>query len=644
MRKKRHDFKLQTHIYRSFLVNSLVAILFISIISTIVYAGALFVSKRLIVGVFLDESIEMIETRTIKEKEVMEAKLKEVERLLIASQAYERAFFESLPSLPVPETDIFAYHDNGVFYKPKDNGGASLYYSSDTVIDDAALKKAYYSETFDIRYKSIVDSNPFIGQMYINTYDNMNRLYPYMQDAPGQYGPIVKMMNHDFYRLADKAHNPSGGPVWTKAYLDPAGMGWVVSCIVPIYNDGFLEGVTGVDITVRLLIDHFMNIEDEVLNGILVTDDTGDIIAMNEDIQNLFDLEELTVHEYTTTIEKTIYKPEAYAAENLPEPFKSMIAQELSLTSFEVDGKKYHIERRKMNTTGWELLVVIDEAMVTKKIDNINAATWKILRYEMLIIVVLIIGYIIMFRRKAKSVSKYISEPIEKLSMAVNQFGKTSVVGKLEGSSQIHEINALYERFEEMLNELNKRTAELIEKETEKQVQQRLTQKYKKKANEDALTGLNNRSRVDDRLNDALNKSMTEGSVLSLILIDIDDFKKINDNFGHLIGDQVLADFARILKATIGAEDIAGRWGGEEFLVICPGKTAPEALGLADGLRMAVQDHDFDLGRKVTASFGVAQYKEGDDRRALFERVDMAMYQAKGLSKNVVVNGEEGRS
>jgi len=638
--------KLQTHIYRNFLLNAIVALVVLVTTSAAIYIGALIMAEGLIEEALVHDAIHNIEDRIVSEKEIMEAKLSEVERTMIAYQADHSLFFEGLKSRPIPTTDLFDYHANGVFYKPKDNGGASLYYSSDTQIGNDELKKAYYTEAFDRKFKSTVSNNPLIGQIYINTHDNMNRLYPYMPDAPGQYGPTLYMKDYDFYSLADHTNNPTGKPAWTKAYLDPAGMGWMVSCIVPIYNDGFLEGVTGADITIDLLINHFMKLDMDSVGGILVTDHNGGIIAMNQDIQSLFQVQELTTHEYTDTISETIYKPDNYFVDQLSvngkQPFVSMIEHGNRMETFNVNNETYHILKSQLSTTGWELFVIAEEESILNEIQGVSEIIWRMMFFELLIIVVLIFIYVFWFKRRAKVISKNISGPIENLSLAVNMVGKQELVLDRESTSNIIEINELHVRFGKMLEELNERTRALIQKETEKKVQEQLAQKYKLEANIDALTGLYNRRRIDDVLNEELKRSHDNDFSLSLVLIDIDNFKLINDQFGHLIGDKVLSDFSTILKTSVNTTDVVGRWGGEEFLVICPYSTGSEAAVLAEKLRVLISNYDFELGKQVTASFGVAQYRENEDRREFFERVDIAMYRAKSLSKNIVVNSEEG--
>ena len=121
---------------------------------------------------------------------------------------------------------------------------------------------------------------------------------------------------------------------------------------------------------------------------------------------------------------------------------------------------------------------------------------------------------------------------------------------------------------------------------------------------------------------------------------DIDDFKRINDRYGHDAGDDVLREFAAVLRLTLRESDLAGRWGGEEFVMLLSGTDAGGGSHLAERVRAALLERSFH-GRDgavfgVTASFGVAQLQPGEGERQLFARADRALYEAKKLGKNRV--------
>lgn len=158
----------------------------------------------------------------------------------------------------------------------------------------------------------------------------------------------------------------------------------------------------------------------------------------------------------------------------------------------------------------------------------------------------------------------------------------------------------------------------------------------------DALTGLNNRLKLDEILKLECQRVDRFGHPLSIIIIDLDYFKSVNDTYGHLTGDQVLIELAEVIQGSCRDTDFAGRWGGEEFLIICPETDTTGAMALAEKVRSAIEKFKFSVVGKKTASFGVAcrTNKEKIDR--MLSRADIALYSAKENGRNrVVISGEE---
>lgn len=152
----------------------------------------------------------------------------------------------------------------------------------------------------------------------------------------------------------------------------------------------------------------------------------------------------------------------------------------------------------------------------------------------------------------------------------------------------------------------------------------------------DTLTGLYNRAHLNSRFEPEIERAVRYGRPFSVLMVDMDHFKTINDLFGHLVGDKVLTDFAVIARETVRTLDCLGRWGGEEFLVICPETDGEQARQLAERLRNAVRNHSFATGRTETISIGVASHEAGDDMNSLLRRADAALYQAKDKGRDSV--------
>lgn len=160
----------------------------------------------------------------------------------------------------------------------------------------------------------------------------------------------------------------------------------------------------------------------------------------------------------------------------------------------------------------------------------------------------------------------------------------------------------------------------------------------KKLARQDQLTGLNNRRAVIEALTENSAIAARYHRPVSLIFFDLDDFKLINDRFGHLEGDMVLQTVALILKENCRQSDIYGRWGGEEFLIILPESDLCQAFQSAEKIRQALATHNFGptIPYPITGSFGVAQLEPNESINSIIQRVDLALYKAKSAGKNCV--------
>lgn len=151
-------------------------------------------------------------------------------------------------------------------------------------------------------------------------------------------------------------------------------------------------------------------------------------------------------------------------------------------------------------------------------------------------------------------------------------------------------------------------------------------------ADTDYLTNLPNRRLIEKKLNENSNRDLE----FSVILFDVDHFKKVNDRFGHDIGDKVLKEFANLIQENIRDKDIVGRWGGEEFIIIANDLNAKQAVVFSDRLRKLIEEAAFSHQNKVTASFGVAEYRQKEKIKDVLKRADIALYMAKENGRNKV--------
>jgi diguanylate cyclase (GGDEF)-like protein len=243
------------------------------------------------------------------------------------------------------------------------------------------------------------------------------------------------------------------------------------------------------------------------------------------------------------------------------------------------------------------------------------------------------------------SVSLYMSSPVDTISkncsvkealefIKEKHYKRVVVVdeeGKMSGIITQKELISLsYSRWAMLIKEhheeLTQINASLLNK----------SKKYEVMASTDSLTGLYNRRKFSELYNSSYLTMEQRGNEMSLLILDIDYFKKINDTFGHAIGDGVLIQISHTLLKNLRNIDIICRWGGEEFVVLLPAVDVKHAMFLAEKLRKSVEMLEIDMVGRVTASFGITQVDGDDTVEAVVDRADKALYEAKASGRNCV--------
>jgi len=153
----------------------------------------------------------------------------------------------------------------------------------------------------------------------------------------------------------------------------------------------------------------------------------------------------------------------------------------------------------------------------------------------------------------------------------------------------------------------------------------------------DPLMQIPNRLSLDTNMKIRYDSYQRYKKIFSLIIIDIDYFKDVNDTYGHLVGDDILKCVSKIVQENIRATDIFGRWGGEEFMITLQSTDINHAEKLAEKIRVATERYEFNVPEQVTVSLGVTEYRSNEDKDSFTKRVDEALYEAKNSGRNRVV-------
>ncbi len=516
---KKLDKILSSH----FVKFSLIPILVVEVTLLIMYfsINAYISSKN--VKLLLNEAQTHTQALLLNEANFISDKLNEVSRLARILQAEHQTIFENPKGFAYPNgKPSFEKAENGVFYKTN-NVGASLYYSANTKIDKESLDKALFTEAMDINLKNIVDANPNIVASYFNSWDNMNRLYPFIDKVYEQYGSHIQMEDYNFYYLADLKHNPKKEPAWTGAYLDPAGNGWMLSCIVPIYKNDFLEGVTGLDITIDDFVKNILNRKLPYGANLFMVDETGMIIAMSEKIENLLGLKELKEHLYTDAILKTIEKPEKFNILTNASPFaahfKNLIENNKTMDSLKISNKEYLTLQQNVDETSWKLMILIDKDNIFKTINELKELSNKIGYIAIALLLVFYVIFFYLLLKKIRGFSKTITEPIEKLSDETSQIKTTD--SKIELlDTDISEIYTLNSNFVTMMNELNERTQRLYEAKVEAEELSKAKDDFLANMSHELKTPLNSINVISDVMAKNRSGKLDEKQVKNLQIIN----------------------------------------------------------------------------------------------------------------------------
>ncbi|TXT41147.1 MAG: signal transduction family protein (GGDEF domain-containing protein) [Comamonadaceae bacterium] len=220
-------------------------------------------------------------------------------------------------------------------------------------------------------------------------------------------------------------------------------------------------------------------------------------------------------------------------------------------------------------------------------------------------------------------------------------FNNTDLTMTVQGATKAFRQEQELERSHLELKRLNEELAHhnaLLEQAVQERTQELLekNRELEHLSTTDRLTGLCNRMRLDAVVAEEIARNQRYQSPFSVILLDIDKFKSVNDSFGHQAGDSLLIEIAQVLGKQIRVTDVVGRWGGEEFLVVCRESPLDVSHHIAEKLRQAIERIDFAIVGGRTASFGLAAYQAGESAHALLARADQALYRAKNLGRNRV--------
>jgi len=415
------NIPLVTWIWRSYFRTSLIPILSVEVGLILVYLLSNSITNKENIGALRALAENEASQLSILETKGISQQLKNIAQSTALMQSQTASIMSNLQGTIQDDPDRYAYSKDGVFYTTKDNGGSALFYSGIIPVGETERQKALQSAALDPIYRDIQKSNPLIVQVYYNTFDSMNRIYPYM-DVITQYSPKMDIPSFNFYYEADAKHNPLRKVVWTDVYKDPAGQGWMVSAIAPVYSAQKLEGVVGLDITVSAIVKEVLDLDIPWNGYAILVSKYGNIIAIPKQGEQDWGKDEVTTEKYTGEINKdTLKSPELniYQNKNLPKELENIRTQDHGILNTELSGKRI-VSWALIPETEWKLIITLPEDQIFKSVIRLSDRLNRFAVYMVLGLLAFYIVFFIVLYRQSRKMSQSISEPLQHIDEMVN--------------------------------------------------------------------------------------------------------------------------------------------------------------------------------------------------------------------------------
>jgi signal transduction histidine kinase/ActR/RegA family two-component response regulator len=359
----RRPAPLRKWLWRSYLKTTLYPLLLVEVVIVAIYIWTTSAAHRENTEALRQISTDQLSGIARREARNISERLASVGRTTHLWGEQVGAFLADVPQASEAMHAEIAEGPDGMLHTRRDRGRGAVYFSGLVPADEAARNRVAASELLGPLMRDIKGSDDLIVQLYFTTADSMNRLYPWY-DVPATFPPGIDITKENFYYLADATHNPGRRVRWTDAYLDPAGAGWIVSSIAPIYRGDALAATVGIDITLNTIIDEVVKLDIPWQGYGVLVDKQGNVIALPPDGEDDFGVPELTAVDYQTAIRDSTLQPADFNI--LRHPELAALGQLVGASVAGVGDTELHGQRMvgwsSVPETGWKLLVIVRTA------------------------------------------------------------------------------------------------------------------------------------------------------------------------------------------------------------------------------------------------------------------------------------------
>ena len=457
---------LSARIFRSYLLSSIIPLLFIEITFIIIYWISSSISHQRNIAEMRRLATHHLSSIANREAAAIGAMLGGVEKsaTIFASQA-ARVLRSSDNGTGHSDVTLLESSGGAIYSRPKP-GQSTLYYSADHSTSDERYKKISRVINLDGIMIDTKSGNPLVSQIYFNSNDSLNYIYPPI-DSISQYGEKLQVYKYNFYYEADARHNSRRKPVWTTAYLDPAGQGWLVSLIVPVWNGDLLEGVVGIDVTLSSIVREVLDLDLPWPGayGMLVDRD-GRIIALPPAGERDFGIKELGRSKQSGLVTQDTFKPNAFNITKRVDTRRlaqAMVGAESGLLDLDLGGGRL-AAYAAVPGPGWHLILFVSPDEILADANRLQHQL-RMVGYGMIgiLLVFYAIFFLLLFWR-ARIFSQSVAQPLGVLEQLMDRISNGQF-DQQPPHSDIVELDRLGEELCLMGRKLREARDELVNQE-----------------------------------------------------------------------------------------------------------------------------------------------------------------------------------
>lgn len=421
-RKKQKPIPIKKWLWNSYLHAAIIPLLVVELSFLAIYWLSSSITYRENVDTIGRVSSDYLSDLARREALNIDARLNGIAAMAALFAAETRRALDGNQVLSARQRARLVPFAEGGLYTPVDDGTTGSFYSARNRIGAEHYAKIGRLSTLDGFLINAKRSEPLIASLYVNTADSYNLIYPYI-NAAGMIEPRTDVRNFNFYYEADAKNNPGRKPVWTDAYVDPAGHGWLVSALAPVWRGETLEAVVGIDIQLATIVERLLALQLPWGGYAMLIGKDGKIIAMPPAAERDLKLKDLRGHAYKAMVTASTFKPEEFNIARRPDTkslFEAMQRKAEGLIELDLSGPRL-ASFADISGTHWKLVIVVPKSRVYANAESLNQRLHTVGYIMLAGLLSFYLAFFAFLYCRAKRMSRLVATPLEEVSQLLER-------------------------------------------------------------------------------------------------------------------------------------------------------------------------------------------------------------------------------